>query len=199
MQVIEANWLAFALVLVIGLLVAWWIFARTTKPKARQHRPDVLDEGAAPAQRNQALIDSPAAVANAAASFAATGPDMMMGLGEITAAAVVEEVHAAEATEADRRAAEPAPAAPPPQGEAPGEADDLRKIKGLGPKLVAILHGLGVTRYSQIAAWTEEDIARIDASLGTFAGRITRDSWIEQAKFLAAGDTAGFEGKFGKL
>ena len=62
-----------------------------------------------------------------------------------------------------------------------------------------MLHGLGVTRFSQIAAWTDEDIARIDASLGTFAGRITRDNWVEQAKLLAAGDTAGFEGKFGKL
>ena len=63
----------------------------------------------------------------------------------------------------------------------------------------ALLAQLGVTRYAQIAAWTDADVARIDAQLGTFAGRITRDSWIEQAKLLAAGDTAGFEGKFGKL
>jgi predicted flap endonuclease-1-like 5' DNA nuclease len=79
------------------------------------------------------------------------------------------------------------------------EADDLRRIKGVGPKLVALLHGMGITRYHQISLWTAEDIARIDAQLGTFAGRIERDSWVEQAKFLAAGDTAGFEGKFGKL
>jgi predicted flap endonuclease-1-like 5' DNA nuclease len=200
MQVIDANWLALGMVLVIGLLVAWWIFSRATRPKPRQHRPDVLDEGVAPAQRNQALIDAPAAaassnIANAAASFAATGPDMMVGLGEVAAAAIVEEIQAAEASPAPA----PAPTSPLPAPEIVGEADDLRRIKGVGPKLVALLHGLGVTRYSQIAAWTDEDIAKIDAQLGTFAGRITRDSWVEQAKFLAAGDTAGFEGKFGKL
>lgn len=199
MEVLHANWLAIAVVLVIGLLVAWWIFSRTSKPKVRQHRPDVLDEGAAPAARNQALIDAPSAVATAGASFAATGPDAMVGLGEIVAAAVVEEVQAAEAAKA---APEPetAPAAPTPPAPVEGsEADDLRRIKGVGPKLVALLHGQGVTRFSQIAAWTEADVARVDGQLGTFAGRIQRDSWIEQAKLLAAGDTAGFEGKFGKL
>lgn len=197
MQVIDANWLALGIVLVIGLLVAWWIFSRTTRPRQRSHRPDVLDEGVAPAQRNQALIDAPSAAANvasAAASVAATGPDVMMGMGEVAAAAVVAEVQAAEQAK-EEQAAPP----PPPPAAPAGEADDLRRIKGVGPKLVALLHGLGVTRYSQIAAWSAEDVARIDAQLGTFAGRIERDSWIEQARFLAAGDTAGFEGKFGKL
>jgi predicted flap endonuclease-1-like 5' DNA nuclease len=80
-----------------------------------------------------------------------------------------------------------------------GEGDDLRRIKGLGPKLVTLLNALGVTSYAQIAGWSEADIDRIDAQLGTFAGRIRRDSWVEQAKLLAAGDTAGFEAKFGKL
>ncbi len=199
MQVIQANWPVIA-VIVVALLIAWWIFSRTAKPKPRQHRPDVLDEGAAPAPRNQALIDAPSSVATASASLAATGADTMVGLGEIAAAAVVEEVHAVE--EESAKAAASAPAAPAPAQAAPAptsEADDLRRIKGVGPKLVAILHGLGVTRFSQIAAWTEADIARMDASLGTFAGRITRDNWVEQARLLAAGDTAGFESKFGKL
>ena len=197
MQEIQANWPVIA-VIAVALLIAWWIFSRTAKPKARQHRPDVLDEGAAPAPRNQALIDAPSSVATASASLAATGADTMVGLGEIAAAAVVEEIHAVEETRAQTAASAPAAsvaAAPPPASE----ADDLRRIKGVGPKLVAILHGLGITRFSQIAAWTDEDIARVDASLGTFAGRITRDNWVEQAKLLAAGDTAGFESKFGKL
>src|SRR5215510_12218483 len=85
LQMIEANWVAFALALVIGLLVAWWLFGRTSKADRRDRRPDVLDEGAAPAQRNQALIDAPSAAAAAttvppattAAGFAGTGPDIM--------------------------------------------------------------------------------------------------------------------------
>ncbi|MBW8755286.1 MAG: hypothetical protein JF595_14270 [Sphingomonadales bacterium] len=186
LQTIEANWVAFALALVIGLLVAWWLFGRGSRDtRERSRGPDVLDEGAAPAQRNQALIDAPSAVTSA--SFADTGPDIFGGIGEIFAAAAAREV-------AD---AEPAPATPTPVPAT--EADDLRRIKGVGPKLAALLQSLGVTSYAQIAAWTDADIDRIDAQLGTFAGRIRRDSWVEQATFLAAGDTTGFEGKFGKL
>ncbi len=48
LHAIEANWVAFALALVIGLLVAWWLFGRGSRDKSqRSHRPDVLDEGAA--------------------------------------------------------------------------------------------------------------------------------------------------------
>jgi hypothetical protein len=36
---------------------------------------------------------------------------------------------------------------------------------------------------------------RIDGQLGAFAGRIRRDSWVNQAKFLAEGDTAGVRGQ----
>jgi hypothetical protein len=42
-------------------------------------------------------------------------------------------------------------------------------------------------------------VADIDAQLGAFAGRITRDNWIDQAQLLAAGDVAGFEQKYGAL
>lgn len=102
--------------------------------------------------------------------------------------------------------AEPAP--PPPEPAAPaapihavpaGPADELTRMKGVGPKVAALLNGLGITRFDQIAAWSEADIARIDAELGAFKGRIARDQWVEQARLLAAGDTAGYEAKFGKL
>jgi len=43
------------------------------------------------------------------------------------------------------------------------------------------------------------DLERLDARLGTFAGRITRDRIVEQADYLARNDTDGFEQKFGKL
>jgi predicted flap endonuclease-1-like 5' DNA nuclease len=89
----------------------------------------------------------------------------------------------------------PAPAAAP----AGGASDDLSAMKGVGPKLVARLAALGVTRFDQIARWSEADIDRIDGALGNFAGRIRRDDWVEQARLLAAGDRAGFEAKFGAL
>lgn len=195
LQMIEANWLAFVLALLIGIVVAWWIFARgTSTGQPRERKPDALDEGAAPAQRNQALIDSPSATA---AALADTGPDIFGGIGEVIGAAAAKEV-----ADAESAAAAEAPPAPEPEAapKAPaGDADDLRKIKGVGPKLVALLNSLGVSRFEQIAAWSDEDIDRIDAQLGAFAGRARRDSWVEQAKLLSSGDTAGYEAKFGKL
>lgn len=186
-QMIEANWLALILALIIGLLVAWWLFGRASSvAKPRDRRPDVLDEGAAPAQRNQSLIDAPPA-APMPAIVPPPAAGTMAGIGEIISVAAQDEVEAAS------------PPPPPAPASTATEADDLLQLKGVGPKLVALLHGLGITRYSQIANWTDEDIARVDAELGTFKGRITRDSWVEQAKFLSSGDKAGFEGKFGKL
>ncbi|MBS0254003.1 MAG: hypothetical protein JSS36_02030 [Proteobacteria bacterium] len=160
----------------IVLLVAWLVFGRRPKVRERYRAPDALDEGASPAARNQALIDAPSA---ATAALAATGPDIMAGIGELVAAGAAEEVAAA--------------APPPPAG------GDLARIKGLGPKLVARLGELGVTTLAQIAAWDEAELARIDSQLGPFAGRPARDRWVDQARLLNAGDTAGYEAQFGRL
>ena len=96
--------------------------------------------------------------------------------------------------------AQPAPtpiaADTPPAATA---AQPLTTLKGLGPKAAARLGELGVTRIDQLAALSSDGIAAIDAQMGSFAGRITRDRWAEQAKLLAAGDVAGFEAAFGKL
>jgi predicted flap endonuclease-1-like 5' DNA nuclease len=80
-----------------------------------------------------------------------------------------------------------------------GPADDLTVLKGLGPKAAAQLGALGIARYAQIAAWSDADAAAVDARMGAFKGRIARDKWVEQARYLAAQDRAGFEAKFGKL
>lgn len=82
---------------------------------------------------------------------------------------------------------------------ASSDGDDLMKMKGVGAKLNSLLIELGVTRYAQIAAWSEADIATIDAKLGAFKGRPVRDQWVDQARFLAAGDIAGYEARYGKI
>ena len=90
-------------------------------------------------------------------------------------------------------------AGPAPEPAAAGPADPLTRLKGLGPKAEAALNELGITRFEQIASWSENDVARIDQQMGAFKGRMARDRWIEQARYLAAGDSAGFEATFGKL
>ncbi len=65
-----------------------------------------------------------------------------------------------------------------------GDVDDLKKISGVGPVLEKKLNSLGITTFAQIAAFTKEDIAKIDEAL-SFKGRIERDEWLKQAKELA--------------
>ncbi len=72
---------------------------------------------------------------------------------------------------------------PAPRG---GAADDLAKIKGLGPKSVEKLHALGVFHYDQIAAWSDDNVTWIDSSIGA-AGRVKRSGWVEQAQALSGG------------
>jgi predicted flap endonuclease-1-like 5' DNA nuclease len=78
-------------------------------------------------------------------------------------------------------------------------ADDLQKLKGVGPKFVARLNELGIARYDQLAGLGETELAHLDARMGPFAGRLARDRIAEQADYLARGDIDGFEDKFGKL
>nr|WP_293646415.1 hypothetical protein [Sphingopyxis sp. RIFCSPHIGHO2_12_FULL_65_19] len=91
-----------------------------------------------------------------------------------------------------------APAKPAPAASKTGP-DNLQLLKGVGPKLAVLLNGLGVTSFRQIADWTDADIARIDPELGAFQGRIARDNIVDQAGYLARGDKAGFEAKYGAL
>jgi peptide/nickel transport system ATP-binding protein len=85
----------------------------------------------------------------------------------------------------------------PPRMARPKKPDDLKLIAGVGPKIEAILNGLGVYRYSQIAAWKKAERAWVDDHL-KFSGRIERDDWVKQAKALAKGGEAEYVRVFGK-
>jgi large subunit ribosomal protein L21 len=96
------------------------------------------------------------------------------------------ETPKAAATKAAAKAAPKASDAAAPLFTAPeGEPDDLKKISGVGPVIEKKLHALGITQYQQVAAFTADDIAKVDDAL-SFKGRIERDDWLAQAKKLAA-------------
>ncbi|TZG26280.1 hypothetical protein [Sphingomonas montanisoli] len=78
-------------------------------------------------------------------------------------------------------------------------SDDLTRIKGLGPKAQAVLNSIGIHRYSQLAALDPAQAGEVDGRMGNFKGRIHRDEWVDQARFLEQDDTIGFEAKYGKL
>ncbi|MGR3659827.1 MAG: NADH-quinone oxidoreductase subunit NuoE [Paracoccaceae bacterium] len=71
-------------------------------------------------------------------------------------------------------------------------ADDLKMIKGVGPKLEKLLHSLGFYHYDQVAKWSADEIAWVDENLEGFQGRVSRDDWVAQAKILASGGATEF-------
>lgn len=87
----------------------------------------------------------------------------------------------------------------PPNHAPAGPVDDLSRLKGVGPKFVARLNELGISRYDQLAEMNANEAAHLDERLGPFQGRLARDRVIEQAHYLARGDIDGFEERFGKL
>jgi predicted flap endonuclease-1-like 5' DNA nuclease len=100
------------------------------------------------------------------------------------------------------KAEKPAPkAAPQPKAAKPagperlkaarkGKADDLKEIEGIGPAMEKLVNSLGFYHFDQIAAWSDADVAVVDAEMTNFKGRITRDKWVAQAKIIV---TEGLE------
>ncbi|NCQ24231.1 MAG: NADH-quinone oxidoreductase subunit NuoE [Rhodobacteraceae bacterium CG17_big_fil_post_rev_8_21_14_2_50_63_15] len=74
-------------------------------------------------------------------------------------------------------------------------ADDLKLIKGVGPKLEKMLHNMGFFHFDQVAAWTQGEVSWVDENLEGFKGRVSRDNWVEQAGLLAQGKETEFSAR----
>lgn len=72
-----------------------------------------------------------------------------------------------------------------------GNADDLKRIRGIGRQNEGRLHALGIWHFDQIAAWVREEIDWVGSYLA-FPGRIDREGWVDQAKVLATGAETEF-------
>jgi NADH-quinone oxidoreductase subunit E len=157
--------------------------------------PDAPDPAAAPAMA--APQPAPARSAPAADPVAEIGQAAGEAVGKAAfaaSAAVTSAAQAARAAIADVMGPPAVEARKPPTLDAPrdGAGDDLKKIKGVGPKLEEMLHGLGFHHFDQIAAWGPEELAWVDAHLEGFNGRATRDDWVGQARLLASGGETEF-------
>ncbi|MEI8144553.1 MAG: hypothetical protein WCH83_03735 [Alphaproteobacteria bacterium] len=71
-----------------------------------------------------------------------------------------------------------------------GGVDPLTLIRGIGPQNEIRLHALGIYHFDQIAAWTAKESQWVGGYLA-FPGRIERESWVDQAKAIVAGTSAG--------
>lgn len=173
-------WLLIALLVIIGLI---FLLSGRSNDSAPAKVEEVIEASPPPAA---VIAPQPVAVEPVAAPATSPPPATPVKAAPV-APAVVAPVKA-----------EPI-AAGPVAATTDAGGDDLSRLKGVGPKLKTQLTALGVTRFAQVAAWTDADIATIDAQLGSFKGRPVRDQWVDQAKYLASGDVVGFETKYGKV
>ena len=95
-------------------------------------------------------------------------------------------------TKPTKKPALKAKAAPKPKvlytdGPTDGAPDDLKKIKGIGPKFEGDLNSKGIYYFRQIGAWKAADIKMVEGVIDSFPGRIKRDEWVKQGKALAKG------------
>ncbi|SIN98245.1 NADH-quinone oxidoreductase subunit E [Vannielia litorea] len=79
-----------------------------------------------------------------------------------------------------------------------GKPDNLKAIKGVGPKLEKLLNSMGFYHFDQVANWSEDELDWVDQNLEGFKGRARRDDWVSQAKVLAEGGETEFSGRVKK-
>ena len=63
-----------------------------------------------------------------------------------------------------------------------GSEEDLQQITGIGPRYEAALRKQGITRLSQIAAWSDADVRQVAKALKIPKSRIVKGRWVEVAR-----------------
>ena len=151
-----------AVVFIVVGLLLGWIFCSELKPLVQPN-----DTSAAPSAPEPAPVSEPAP---------ATAPVAQAPKAEAPEVEAVEDAVRPEALSGARN----------------GGADDLKMMKGVGPKLEIMLNELGFYHFDQIAGWSAAEVAWVNDNLAGFKGRVSRDNWVEQARKLAAGQETEF-------
>jgi predicted flap endonuclease-1-like 5' DNA nuclease len=151
-----------AVVFIVVGLLLGWIFCSELKPLVQPN-----DTSAAPSAPEPAPVSEPAP---------ATAPVAHAPKAEAPEVEAVEDAVRPEALSGARN----------------GGADDLKMIKGVGPKLEIMLNELGFYHFDQIAGWSAAEVAWVNDNLTGFKGRVSRDNWVEQARKLASGQETEF-------
>ena len=130
----------------------------------------------------------------AAATSAAKPVSKADPKGEKAAAAKGKTVKSANKAKAPAAAVKTGAGKKPRTMKAPRKsgADDLKLIKGVGPKMETMLNGMGFYHWDQVGKWGPDEVAWVDQNLEGFKGRVSRDNWVAQAKKLAAGEQTEF-------
>lgn len=167
--------IAYILGAVVGCLIRTQFNDRPVHAAARKPSAQTVSEAAEPAVTEPAAATAPAVPA-------------------------AKKAAKPKAPAAAKKTTRPDTASAPARkksAEASGGADDLKWIKGIGRQIEAKLNAAGITRYQQIAEWTEKDAAEFGEKL-SFSGRIEREDWVAQAKTLAKGEMTDFANRVAK-
>ncbi|MBW6418132.1 helix-hairpin-helix domain-containing protein [Celeribacter sp. PS-C1] len=178
-----------ALLVAILLWIGW--YEDTTEANVGHPEADVSASGL---MATSGIGDEPASAADeiAVEPHAADTREVRSAAAAATPEAhPVDEPEAVEEEVEDKVEAAPVAFADVPEAAVVAEPDDLKTIKGVGPKIEVQLHERGITTFAQVAALSADEIEALGAALkGTSAAQLTK--WAEQAKILAAGGDTEF-------
>ena len=169
-------WFLLALAGLIGLLAGWIIWAGRDERRQKADATEI--------ERLQAALSACEARGGGMAARQVIPVAPVAPVAPIGAVAPVAPVAAVSMALMGGAAATRPAALAAPRG---GKADNLKLIKGVGPRLEALCNSLGFWHFDQIANWTAAEVAWVDNNLEGFKGRVSRDEWIPQARDLAAG------------
>lgn len=172
--VFDASLVPIIVALLIGVVIGYWMFKRhrARQAEVESERRQNLDAAPTPPPMPRSRADTPEGNSLADQGAAAT-TDVA---GQVLGVPVHSELPGAS-----------------------GPPDNLQTLKGVGPKLAIKLNELGIIRFDQLARLSANEVDMLDAQLGPFKGRVARDRLVEQAAYLARGDTDGFQARFGNL
>jgi predicted flap endonuclease-1-like 5' DNA nuclease len=191
-------WLLLLLAALIGLLTGWIIWGRRSETEvihtgeAEQLGMELDDCRALHADKDARISDLEAQLAN----MRSAAPVATAVAAQVKASADPENLDfdGDGLVEGGDVGVKPA-TLDAPRG---GAADDLKQIKGIGPKMEKLCNKLGFWHFDQIANWSTAEVGWVDANLEGFKGRVTRDTWVVQATLLAAGGETEFSKKVAK-
>jgi predicted flap endonuclease-1-like 5' DNA nuclease len=159
-------WVAFGAAASAG--VAWWWMTRWAKPVNLE------------AEMGASIVETPVEPEASLEAEPAVGVEAEAVVEPPTEQPLESVAHEEAAPEADPAMVESEPEAP--------TADDLTRLVGIGPKIAKALEARGVTRFTQLAAWSDEDLAEFDAALD-LKGKTIRAGLVAQARRLIADET----------
>ncbi|MEM1303112.1 MAG: NADH-quinone oxidoreductase subunit E, partial [Pseudomonadota bacterium] len=179
-------WVLLILAALLGLLAGWLIFGRRTviegsagavddtarlRAELEQCRAAHVDKDDRIAQLEASLITAEMAAEAPAETPAEVAPEPV---APAVAPVVVADDTPPVSTDFDGDGIEEGTdegVKPATLTEArDGTPDDLKRIKGIGPKLEQLCNRLGFYHFDQIAAWTADEVAWVDANLEGFKG-----------------------------